>query len=234
MSANAGKIFRALRSFWFLSISSILIAFVLAIYFYRLSFAGGLSSNSSDWSNFGSYIGGVFGPLVSFITLLAVLKTVYLQRELLDTQRDEFNAMQVLQRETFHSQQEQLKQAAEATRQEQYHRTLEHLLGMVDRHSASYGNIVSRVSQGLETLANWKFEGRPVRDEQFVMLRKKNIRHNKTLERLALLSVDLSLTNFNTIDEMREHYRIEMHKIFEAESVSEKGEAEIDATGAES
>ncbi|MBH3366949.1 hypothetical protein I5R92_06595 [Pseudomonas carnis] len=227
MGGNVIKAFRGLVSFWFVSILSILIAFVFAIYFYRLSFGGGLSNNSSDWSNFGSYIGGIFGPLVSFITLLAVLKTVYLQRELLNTQRDEFSAMQALQRDTFHSQQEQLKQAAEATSQDQYHRALEHLLGMVDRHSASYGNIVNRVSQGLETLANWKFEGRPVRDEQFIMLRNKNVRHNKTLESLALLSVDLSLTNFGTISEMREHYRIEMHKIFEAESVSEKGEAEV-------
>ncbi|MBC3345389.1 hypothetical protein HU811_01915 [Pseudomonas sp. SWRI196] len=227
MSGNVSKAFRAIGSFWFISMLSILIAFVFAIYFYRLRFGGGLSSNSSDWSNFGSYIGGVFGPLVSFVTLLAVLKTVYLQRELLDTQRDEFSAMQALQRDTFHSQQKQLKQAAEATSQDQYHRVLEHLLGMVDRHSASYGNIVNRVSQGLETLANWKFEGRPVSDEHFIILRNKNIRHNKTLESLALLSVDLSLNDFGTMAEMREHYRIEMHKIFEAESVSEEGEAEV-------
>jgi hypothetical protein len=218
MDNQMGKVTRALTSFLFVSTVSILIAFVFAIYFYRLKFGGELSGNSSDWSNFGSYIGGVFGPLVSFVTLIAVLKTVYLQRELLDVQRNEFKSMQNLQRETLDSQIEQFKQAAESARQDQYHRTLEHLLSMIDRHSVLYGNMVDRLSGSLETLADWAFEGRPVKKEQLVELAAKNERHKRTITGLTGLAIDLSQISFATIDELREFYRSEMHKIFSAES----------------
>jgi hypothetical protein len=40
-----------------------------------------LSTSTGDWSNFGSYIGGVAGPILSFITLFFVLKTLKLQNE---------------------------------------------------------------------------------------------------------------------------------------------------------
>ncbi|VVQ17323.1 hypothetical protein PS914_05996 [Pseudomonas fluorescens] len=213
-----GKVVRALKSFWFVSTLAILIAFFFAVYLYRLKFGGSLSSNSSDWSNFGSYIGGVFGPLVSFVTLLAVLKTVYLQRELLDIQRDEFKSMQDLQRETLDSQLEQFKQAAEVGRQDQYHRTLEHLLNMIDRHSVLHGNIVERLSSSLETLAIWAFEGRPVKKEQLVEVAAKNERHKRTITGLTMLAVDLSQISFATTDELREFYRSEMQKIFSSES----------------
>jgi len=49
-------------------------------------FRGPLSSNSGDWSNFGAYVGGVAGPFLSLLALLAVAWTVRLQYSLL--QRD--------------------------------------------------------------------------------------------------------------------------------------------------
>jgi hypothetical protein len=104
MRLKWNKISAALTSFWFFSSSTILISLVVAIWVYRLKFGGVLSDNSSDWSNFGSYMGGIFGPLVSFVTLLAVLKTVYLQRELLDAQSSEFDRMNVVQQKTFDAQ----------------------------------------------------------------------------------------------------------------------------------
>ena len=82
-----------------------------ASYYYWETFGSQRSSNSSDWSAFGSYFGGVFGPLISFCTLLAVLKTVYLQRELLDEQKDEFRAMNSMQSKSIAAQLEQLNLA---------------------------------------------------------------------------------------------------------------------------
>jgi hypothetical protein len=230
MGGLANKAFRAIMSFWFFSTTFILTAFVFAIFIYRLKFSGGLSANSGDWSNFGGYIGGIFGPLVSFVTLLAVLKTVYLQRELLVTQREEFSSMQALQRETFNSQQDQIKWAAETAKQDQHSRALDHLLSMVDRHCVLYENMVSRATQGVQAMANWAFEGRPIKEEHMVRLSEKNKRHKITLESLACLSIDLSMMKFNSIDEMREFYRSEMHKILEAESNSSKNEAVTEST----
>ncbi|WP_162094797.1 hypothetical protein [Pseudomonas chlororaphis] len=229
MGSKATKRSDTLTSFLVFSSMFILIVLAVAIFAYRYKFGGDLSGNSSDWSNFGSYIGGVFGPLISFVTLLAVLRTVYLQRELLDTQRDEFQSMQVLQRDTFLSQQEQLRLAAEAAEKDQYNRTLDHLLSMVDRHVSLYEGIVDRATQGVQTLASWAFDGKPVKQEQIIMLANKNDRHKKTLDSLACLSIDLSMTKFNSIPEMREYYRAEMYKILESESSSKDGDEEVDS-----
>ena len=152
---------------------------------------------------------------MSFITLLAVLKTVYLQRELLDTQRAEFKSMQALQRETFDSQQEQIKQASEATRLGQYDRVVDHLLSMVDRHSALYESLVSRATQGAQTLLEWSLKGQPVKQEQMQKLYKEIEANKATITKLAALSIDLSMKRFETIEDLREFYRSEMFKILD-------------------
>lgn len=106
------------REIYFLDISikfgGFLIIFVLLVAagLYLSVFNNGLSNDADSWSAFGSYFGGILGPLVSLVTLLAVLKTVYLQRELLSAQKQEFERMSDLQRKTFNSQQDQMKIAA--------------------------------------------------------------------------------------------------------------------------
>ncbi|EJI9870541.1 hypothetical protein ACK1L0_004376 [Salmonella enterica] len=40
-----------------------------------------LSDKTDDWSNFGSYIGGVTGPLLSFISIILVLRTISLTQK---------------------------------------------------------------------------------------------------------------------------------------------------------
>lgn len=87
--------FKVVLSLWFtlllVACSGVYVAFSI----YRQQFGGGYSPNPGDWSAFGSYIGGVLGPLVSFLTLVAVVRTVYLQRELLDAQREEALALKI-------------------------------------------------------------------------------------------------------------------------------------------
>lgn len=59
--------------------------FAMACYLYFDQFAGDFSSNSSDWGDFGSYIGGTVGALFASLSFLALLYTVFLQREELTT-----------------------------------------------------------------------------------------------------------------------------------------------------
>lgn len=75
------------------SVVIVCLAMIIAVLLYRHKFGGDLAVSSEEWSNFGGYVGGIFGPLISFVTLLAVLKTVYMQRELLDAQQKEFNLL---------------------------------------------------------------------------------------------------------------------------------------------
>ncbi|MCS4282417.1 hypothetical protein M2396_000682 [Pseudomonas sp. BIGb0278] len=69
-----------------------LTALFTVFYAYRTQFPGDFSTESGDWSDFGSYFGGVLGPIVSVLTLITVFKTVLLQREMIRIQDDTFRS----------------------------------------------------------------------------------------------------------------------------------------------
>ena len=57
----------------------------LVIILYFLNFHEGVSKSSSDWADFGAYVGGVLGPLYAFLAFVGLLETIRqssLQREL--------------------------------------------------------------------------------------------------------------------------------------------------------
>lgn len=51
----------------------------ISLYFYK--FHSGLSSNPTDWASFGSYIGGILGPIFSGLSLLVLSVTFYHSKE---------------------------------------------------------------------------------------------------------------------------------------------------------
>lgn len=55
----------------------------VAAYILLGGFGPAFSPNSIEWANFGNYFGGVAGPMLSFLALLAVVWTVRLQYDLL-------------------------------------------------------------------------------------------------------------------------------------------------------
>ncbi|ELB2090437.1 hypothetical protein ACLINR_004562 [Vibrio parahaemolyticus] len=57
--------------------------------YYLDTFSGGFSRNHSDWGNFGSYFNGVLSPVISTFSLIAVLFTVYMQKTLLISQKQQ-------------------------------------------------------------------------------------------------------------------------------------------------
>jgi hypothetical protein len=65
----------------------LVLACTIAAYALLGGFGPGFSHNSVEWANFGSYLGGVAGPLLSFLALMAVVWTVRLQYDLLRTDR---------------------------------------------------------------------------------------------------------------------------------------------------
>jgi uncharacterized membrane protein len=66
-----------------MALLSILI--VSALYF--LNFHGSLSSEHAVWGTFGDFMGGVLNPTLSFLALIALLSTLYLQSEELKISR---------------------------------------------------------------------------------------------------------------------------------------------------
>lgn len=57
----------------------------LAFYF---GFGGTAPTTPAEWSDLGTYVGGIAGPLLSFIALIAVAHTVGLQRAALELDRE--------------------------------------------------------------------------------------------------------------------------------------------------
>lgn len=53
----------------------------VAAYF---GYGGAVPRNPQDWASFGTYVGGIAGPLLSFIALIALARTVGLQRATLE------------------------------------------------------------------------------------------------------------------------------------------------------
>lgn len=216
MDSTQNKITNAFKTFWFFSCAIILFSLVAAIWIYRSKFGGALSQNSSDWSNFGSYMGGIFGPLVSFITLLAVLKTVYLQRELLDAQQKEFDRMNELQTKTFESQQSQVERAARdnliiqvAAAQESAVRLIEMRMNM---HEHDYDR-----QHDMSFKYRAEFE-KNMTEDQFEKLKLMINHRNKardSVDKLSKVALDISLAEFKSVVEVREFLEKSIRSVYE-------------------
>ena len=66
----------------------VIVAGTIGTYLWLGGFAHAFSHQTTDWANFGSYVGGVAGPLLSFLALIAVVWTLRLQYELLGRDRE--------------------------------------------------------------------------------------------------------------------------------------------------
>lgn len=195
---------RSICSFGFLIVAAAVLALVVALYMYRFKFGGELSAKSSEWSAFGTYIGGVFGPLISFLTLLAVLKTVYLQRELLDAQREEFDRMNLLQLEVFKSQQEQVAQSDRdalaiqvSTARESAVRLVEIRINM---HERDFDRQYDMSFRFREEFGNDMDEDNYNRLTSMIDHRD---RARESVDLLSKLALDIAVANFSSVDEVR-------------------------------
>lgn len=61
-----------------------------------IGFGGAIPHRPTEWANFGIYLGGVAGPLLSFLALTAVARTMHLQRAALELDRSQRMADQHL------------------------------------------------------------------------------------------------------------------------------------------
>ncbi|RLV58613.1 hypothetical protein D5018_16465 [Parashewanella curva] len=69
-----------------------LVAFLLVFGIYAVNFPNGLSDQNVDWGNFGSFFGGVLSPLLSFISIIYVVKATQAQiKAASDSTREQIN-----------------------------------------------------------------------------------------------------------------------------------------------
>lgn len=198
---------------------AVIVSVAFAILLYRLKFGGDLAATSTEWSNFGGYIGGVFGPLVSFVTLLAVLKTVYMQRELLETQKNEFTELMSLQRAAALKQDEQLLHAkSEANR------------ARVQAYQATILNVVESFSSEFRLESNEKLAAaeKAGSDNSSIlssitvaeMYRSRADEARKKVAAFKVLALELSIREFEDVEEVKAMFVPRMQEILDG--VNEK------------
>lgn len=72
---NNINLFKLLLSVFIIAI--LFIAIVLSVYFYN--FSGNISLKHEEWGAFGDFVGGSLNPALSFLALIALLVTLWLQ-----------------------------------------------------------------------------------------------------------------------------------------------------------
>ena len=187
---------------WTTTLLVLLVACV-AIYYYRLKFGGDFSDKSSEWSDFGSYIGGIFGPLVSFVTLLAVLKTVHLQRELLTAQRVEFDRMNTVQQQTFDAQINQNSSIAEDAKRKRvadFQNTVLQLLNQQISLQEGIVDSIEKYEKEIYAKADLRNDARVAAITRTV--EDKSVALNVVKE-LSRLSVAVAMFEYNSVAQIR-------------------------------
>ncbi len=203
MDSSSRKTARALKLFWFFSSASILVSFVIAIWAYRLKFGGALSDNSSDWSDFGSYIGGIFGPLVSFVTLLAVLKTVHLQRELLDAQREEFDRMNAVQQQTFDAQLVQNSSITEDAKRKRVSEFQSTVLQLLNQQISLQEGIIESIEEYEKKILSNPNLGNHERMLATIHAAEEKSKPHSIVKELSQLSVAVAMFEYNSVAQIR-------------------------------
>ena len=154
-----------------LTAGAIVVALVFLILFglYLLTFSFSLSPDQAVWGALGDYIGGLLNPLISFLALIALIKTVSLQYDALRITKQEWQASQSLVEDQIEQQkaahQELLKNEKEKLEELQQRQEQEKLETVTKAfineyyskdfslHRAAVWNITQKVLQGKVSIA---------------------------------------------------------------------------------
>lgn len=79
------KLVKGIRSMVVFALLIVLCTFT----FYFVMFNGGLSSSQNNWGMFGDFIGGTLNPILSFLSLIALLFTIILQTRQAEISKNE-------------------------------------------------------------------------------------------------------------------------------------------------
>lgn len=196
------RLFGVIFSFWFLLTFLALAALCAALFVYRMQFGGGFSAQSGDWSAFGSYMGGILSPLISFLTLGAVLKTVYLQRELLETQKQEFINLSQQQVASLQRQDQQLQLSRDESERALVQNYLANQFKLIDVLIAQQQRQVEAMSEAALKITEHEQGslGQRMRAAEPALEAKDKAINN--VKNLISLSIELSVSEFNSTKEV--------------------------------
>jgi uncharacterized membrane protein len=112
-------------------ISALLFAIIVcSLYFYK--FHGGMSDDQDHWNQFGGFLGGTLGPILNFLTLIALLLTLSLQIEQFKDSREQLANSKL--------------ELEEARKEAQSAKELQDMLLQAAKDQAEYTNTAARIS----------------------------------------------------------------------------------------
>lgn len=201
--------------FLLFSVIAVILAVIAAVVAYRYRFGGTLAFQSVEWANFGGYIGGVFGPLVSFVTLLAVLKTVYMQRELLDVQKHEFEELLKFQRLDSVKQDEQLELAKSEANRAKVLAYQTSILNLIESYSNEFRLDANEMFAAAERATSGDL---PILDgiAAEAKYRDKCDEARKKVAAFKILALELSVAEFSDVREVKEKFAPRMLEILDS------------------
>ena len=99
-----------------LGIAILTIILVVGLYVYH--FNNGFSVEESKWGTFGDFVGGTLSPILSFLSLMALLLTIILQNRELEATRKEIEQSRIAQEQQANNIEKQIMQNAEKERRD--------------------------------------------------------------------------------------------------------------------
>lgn len=121
---------------------------IAGVYFLWWSGVGvGFSGTTETWSHFGSFFGGVLGPVLSFFSFIGIIYTVYLQSKSNKEQAkanehttEAIKSSEILSKENLEEQRKQFKEQIEYDKQQ---RLLDFLTKILDELESAGGDVYS-------------------------------------------------------------------------------------------
>lgn len=160
---NSDRLIKYLK--WILLAAFIVIAIVFYLYFCNFnefcSFNNNQSISNADWGTFGDFIGGTLNPILSFLSLIALLFTIVLQSQELEATRIELTRSASAQESTKQILEEQSNTLA----RQQFENTF---FSLLDQHNKILENL-SSIAIGdnqsrIEILGQFIFNGEGRKD----------------------------------------------------------------------
>ena len=179
------------------------VGFMISVSLYVHTFNGGLSSQSGDWSAMGSFFGGVFGPIVSVVTLIALLKTLKLQHQTLMSQKADSERVIYLQKQSYDAQAEQLLLAKGELKSAKIADFKNSVIQVFDQRITYYQNSKADALSRINTLSS--LGDAPEIIEAMSKMADTITGYQKELNKLLTASLKLAVKDFNSIEEVKNY-----------------------------
>lgn len=187
----------------YISIFLLVLGLSVSVFFYTNTFSGGISYSSADWSALGSFFGGVFSPAVSFVTLVAIIITIRLQKRLLDTQVSEFSKLYGLQVKTLDVQEKQLDSVKASYEYEKITSYKQTILSVISQQIDLHQKIIDRCTSSSEFMLEKKI-AQPKIDlgTKLEEALDQKEEYERKLNELVNLSISIAVSKYQSTQEV--------------------------------